>query len=118
MKLKRVYCKHFPFSGYLALTLYPWVFIREGARQRYTPTVNRHETTHALQQIELLWLLFFILYGLEWLIKIPFCKFNTHDAYKSISFEQEAYTNQGKVDYNKKRRHYAWVKYVFKLYKN
>ena len=62
MKLKRVYCKHFPFSGYLALTWCPWVFIREGARQRYTPTVNRHETTHGLQQLECLWIFFFIIY--------------------------------------------------------
>ena len=115
MKLKRVYCKHFPFSGYLALTWCPWVFIREGVRQRYTPTVNRHETTHAYQQLECLWVLFFAWYLIEWFIKIPICFFVGKDAYRSISFEQEAYANQGKVDYNKSRKHYAWMKYIFKL---
>ena len=115
MKLKKVYCKHFPFAGYKALTICPWVFIRESAKQRYTPTDNRHETTHGYQQIETLWILFFVLYGLEWLIKLSFCKFNSDRAYRSISFEQEAYANQGKVDYNNTRKHYAWVRYIFKL---
>ena len=115
MKLKRVYCKHFPFSGYMALTIFPWVFIRESCRSRYTPTANRHEMTHGLQQIETLWLLFFIWYGVEWLIKILFCKFDTHRAYRSISFELEAYGNQGKVSYNSERKHYAWINYIFKL---
>ena len=115
MKLKRVYCKHFPFSGYLALTWCPWVFIREGARQRYTPTVNRHETTHGLQQIETLWIFFLLIYGLEYIIK-ALCTLSWDKGYKSISFEQEAYANQGKVNYNKERKHYAWVKYIFKLY--
>lgn len=116
MKLKRVYCKHFPFAGYKALTFCPWVFIRESAKQRYTPTTNRHEMIHALQQLELVWVLFFLLYGLEWFIKLFFCNFNAHKAYRSISFEQEAYYNQGNVNYNKERKHYAWVKYIFKLY--
>ena len=115
MELKRVYCKHFPFAGYKAFTLCPWVFIREKAKQRYTPTCHRHETTHALQQIETLWVLFFIIYGLEYVIKLCCC-FNTDKAYRSVSFEQEAYATQGKVDYNDNRKHYAWIKYVFTLY--
>ena len=47
MTLKRVYNNIIPFKGYKAITFYPWVFIRESARQRYTDTVDRHETTHA-----------------------------------------------------------------------
>jgi len=115
MKLKRVYSNIIPFKGYIAMTVFPWVFIRESAKKRYTPTVNRHETTHGYQQVELLWFLFFILYGLEWFIKLFFCKFNTSRAYHSISFEQEANVNQGNVEYNNSRNLYAWVKYVFKL---
>lgn len=116
MKLKRVYSSIIPFSGYIAMTVFPWVFIRKDLAQKYTPTANRHETTHGYQQLECLWLLFFIWYVVEWLIKIPICYFANKDAYKSISFEQEAYYTQGQVDYNKNRKHYAWMKYIFKLY--
>ena len=139
MKLKRVYSNIIPFKGYIALTLYPFVFIRNDKRQKYTPTTNRHELIHAYQQIEttilgafisllfyllggewfsLIYLgLYFEIYLLEWLIKLVLCKFDTTKVYRSISFEQEAYANQGKVNYNKERRHYAWAKYVFKLKK-
>lgn len=116
MKLKRIYCNHFPLKDYISLAVCPWVFIREDKRSKYTPTVNRHEMTHALQQIETLYLFFFIIYGLEYAIKLPICKFNTDRTYRSISFEQEARFNQGKVKYNKERKHYAWVKYIFMLY--
>lgn len=115
MELKRVYNKHFPCGGYPYLTFYPWVFIREGAKRRYTAKANRHETTHAHQQVETLWILFLMLYGLEWLVKYFFCKFDGHRAYRSISFEQEAYEHEDEVGYNHVRHHYAWVKYIFSL---
>ena len=114
MELKKVYCTHFPFKGYVALTFCPWVFIRKDKKKKYTAKVNRHETTHALQQIETLWLVFFILYSLEYILKLLFT-FSPSKAYKSISFEQEAYNTEAIVNYNNTRKHYAWVKYIFKL---
>ena len=116
MKLKRVYTSHFPFATYMAITFYPFVFIKLAKAGKYTPTMNRHEITHAHQQIEMAWILFFLFYIVEWMIKIPVCLFDFDKAYRSISFEQEAYYNQGNVNYNKERKHYAWVKYIFKLY--
>ena len=115
MELRRVYNKIFPFPGYIAFTLCPWVFIREKAKKRYTEKANRHETTHAFQQIETLWILFFVLYGLEWLVKWFCCGFDSHRAYRSISFEQEAYEHEDEIGYNNVRYHYVWVKYIFKL---
>lgn len=139
MKLRRVYNKHIPLKGFVAFTLFPWVFIREDLRQKYTPTVNRHENIHAVQQIEVFvfgvmlavfmlysgcewWSLlplplFFWLYILEWIIKLPFCNWNLDKTYHSISFEQEAYYHQGKIEYILLRDDYAWVKYIFKFYK-
>ena len=35
-------------------------------------------------------------------------------AYEMICFEQEAYANQSNYQYNKSRKHYAWVKWLFK----
>lgn len=137
VKLRQIITGGFPFKGYTALTIYPFVFVREDERNRFTKKVERHETTHALQQIEMLvvgvvlavtllccgygWYslipipLFFELYFAEWLIKIPFCRFDTDRAYMSISTEQEAYEHQEEVYYNEVRRHYAWAKYVFTL---
>lgn len=114
MILKRIYLKHFPFKGYLALTFCPWVFIREDLKYKYDDTVDRHETTHALQQIETLWILFFLLYGLEYVCKLVLT-FSHEKAYKAISFEQEAYEHEAELFYNSVRKHYAWIKYVFKL---
>ena len=137
MKLKKIYTDHFPVKGFRALTVWPCVFVREDERNRFTKMVERHETTHALQQIEMLvvgvvlavtllccgygWYslipipLFFELYLVEWLIKIPFCRFDTDRAYMSISTEQEAYEHQEEVYYNEVRRHFAWLRYVFTL---
>lgn len=116
MKLKKVYSKHFPPSGYIALTFYPWLFIREKARDRFTPKAERHETTHAYQQIETLWVFFLLIYGLEYLLKLIFT-FSTDKAYESISFEQEAYEHEDEIGYNNVRKHYAWIKYVFTIKK-
>ena len=115
MELKKVYSKHFPFKGYIALTFYPWVFIREDEKKKYTTKIHRHETTHAYQQVETLWILFLVIYGLEYLIKWVFCGFKGSKAYYSISFEQEAYEHEAEIGYNNARCHYAWMKYIFKL---
>lgn len=117
MELKKIYNNIIPFKGYLALTIFPWVFIRKNAKQRFTDKVERHETTHAYQQMETIWIFFFLIYGLEYLVKL-LITFSHKKAYRSISFEQEAYANQGKINYNNERKHYAWVKYIFKLKSN
>ena len=115
MELIKVYSSRFPFEGYVVLTICPWVFIRKCYREVFTSRVERHETTHALQQIECLWLLFFIIYGVEYVVKFILCGFKHKRAYQSISLEQEAYEHEAEVYYNEVRRLYAWVKYVFTL---
>ena len=117
MELKEIYTRNFPARGYTALTVWPWVFIREDCRQKYTSTAKRHELTHACQQKECLLLPFFLWYALEWAVKLLVCRLDADRAYRSISFEQEAYANQAGVEYNRERRHFAWVKYVFRLWK-
>ena len=115
MELKKIYTAHFPKKGFKALTIFPFVFVRKDMRDKYVDATERHEKTHALQQIEMLWLLFFVWYGLEYIIKIVICKFDSDRAYFSISFEQEAYAGQNKFSYNDTRKHYAWIKYLFTL---
>lgn len=137
MKLKKIYSEIFPLKGFTALTIFPSVFVRKDRAEKFTAKVERHETTHALQQIELtivglilatislifgygwwslLFLpLFFWIYGLEWLIKLPFCKFDTLRAYMSISTEQEAYEHQDEFGYNNVRKHFAFLKFLFTI---
>ena len=116
MRLRKIYSEIIPFKGYIAMTLFPFIFIRKENAERFTATVEAHESIHALQQTETLWIFFMLLYGLEMLVKY-LITLDADRAYLSISFEQEAYDNQGKPDHIAHRRHYAWVKYVFKLYK-
>ena len=102
-------------KGFKALTIYPFVFVRKDCALRFSAMDERHETTHAIQQLETLWVLFFLIYCLEWLLKLPFCKFNTKKAYYSISFEQEAYNNQTDREYNSMRGFWNWTGYVFTI---
>ena len=115
MKIKVAYNKYIPLKGFVALTLWPWIIVRESERKKFTPRVERHEGTHARQQIECLFVLFLIIYCLEWVIKIPLCKFDTNRAYMSISFEQEAYDHQDEIYYNDVRRYFAWLRYLFTI---
>lgn len=115
MRLKKVISRYFPFSGYIAMTFYPWIFIRKELEHKYNERIDRHESTHGLQQIETLWILFIVIYCLEFVVKLPLCDFNIIKAYKSISFEQEAYEHEEETYYNEVRHLYAWVKYIFKI---
>jgi len=49
---------------------------------------------------ELLFIFFYIIYILEWLIRL----FINKNAYKNISFEKEAYSNENNLEYLKTRK--------------
>lgn len=66
-----------------------------------------HELIHVAQQRELLYLPFFIWYGIEWLVL--YVKYrNFLKAYYHIRFEQEAYRHQDDLSYLKHRKHYCY----------
>lgn len=73
--------------------------------------VVNHERIHTAQQRELLFVPFYILYGIEWLIRI-FMYRNRDLAYRNISFEREAYANGHDLSYLPRRRHYSWLGYL------
>ena len=50
MKSIVVFNRLIPFKGYLAITLYPFIFVRKAAAGRYSTTVNNHEHIHGEQQ--------------------------------------------------------------------
>lgn len=78
-------------------------FIKKGKE-----TIN-HETIHFQQALELFVIPFYILYILEWILKLPFYG---KKAYYNISFEKEAYNNEKKFNYIKNRKRYNWLKLI------
>lgn len=90
-----------------AITLFPFVLVQ---KEKYrTGKLERHEQIHIRQQLELLVIPFYVLYGLNYLVNLILRKEN---AYREICFEREAYANEGKVDYLKRRKFWAWLRYL------
>ena len=111
--MKLVYNNIIPFKGYLAMCIFPFIFVRKDARALKTTDIN-HETIHGKQQIEMLWVLFFVWYGIEWFVRLVAYGFDCHLAYKNISFEQEAYLHEDDLIYLNNRKLFASWKYLFK----
>ena len=89
-----------------AITLYPFIL----AREEMSEDTLRHETIHIRQQKELFVLLFYILYGWDYLKGLAKYK-NKTKAYLQIRFEQEAYEYMSQEDYLEKRTKYEWRNY-------
>lgn len=107
-----IYNKVLPFPGYRAINLFGIIFAR-GDESLSKRTIT-HETIHTKQMLETLFLGFYIQYLLEFLIKLIIC-FNWDRAYRSISFEQEAYNFDDYAGWPSIRGSYSWCVYVFKL---
>lgn len=87
----------------VAITIYPWIFSREAMSEE---TLN-HERIHLAQQKEMFVIPFFLLYIIEWVLRLPF-----GNAYKNISFEREAYANENNHSYLNDRKKYSNINYI------
>lgn len=96
--------------GFLGITLFPFIILKNKNLKKDKTTIN-HEKIHLKQQQELLIILFFIIYSLEWFVKFFIYK-KSSLAYKNISFEREAYQNENNTEYLKKRKRCAFIKYM------
>ena len=74
-----------------------------------------HETIHFLQQVEMLFVFQWILYGLFYVIG-RFTKGSWKAAYYGNPFEVEAYANDLDPDYLEERKFWAWTGYVKSLF--
>ena len=77
---------------------------------KYLVLMN-HERIHLRQQIELLVLPFFVLYGLDYLVKLIRYR-DKNLAYRNVVFEQEAYENENDLEYLKSRSFWRFLKYL------
>ena len=121
--MKIIRNKYIPFPGFKAINLFGVLFVKNNAKIDDV-TIN-HEAIHSKQFIELMilfavvtvfirwWmplfspLFFYIWYVIEWVIRLP-----KGNAYRNISFEREAYANQGDFSYLKGRKMFNFLKYI------
>ncbi len=119
--MKIIYNRIIPFGkNFYAINLFGILFAK-GPCNKY---VLNHEQIHTVQMRELFYIPFYLIYVLEWLVRIIIRVFNKEplskkktiltDAYKDISFEREAYARQFNLDYLKSRKAYTSFKYLRK----
>lgn len=90
-----------------AINIGPFVW----CRGKLSPVSKRHETIHYRQQLELLFVGQWLLYGLFWLKNVVKYR-DGRKAYHEIPFEKEAYGNEMDENYLDNRKLYAWKNYV------
>lgn len=104
-------------NGFAAgITLAPWgIYIKEKYfaykyKKSYgVKVLINHEKIHWRQQMEMLIVFFYIWYLIEWMVRLIT---NPDNAYKSISFEQEANYNEINLKYLETRKPFAWLEYL------
>ena len=97
-----------PFRRFNAINILGVLFARPEAEM--DEQLLNHERIHTRQMQEMLVVGFYLWYFIEWLIRLT----QKGNAYRNISFEQEAYTHERNPNYLKNRKLYAWTKYLFK----
>ncbi len=97
-------------KGYTALAVFPFVFLKTKSLKLNNVLLN-HEKIHLKQQLEMLIILFYLFYVVEFLVRLWQYK-NWHNAYSNISFEREAYSNESNLDYLKHRTFWHFLKYL------
>ena len=120
-----------PFRGFIALTVWPFVFVRKDMEDKYDRIADNHEAIHGEQQKEMLavggilagilgmvtmswWCLalapaYILWYLMEWMLRAVF---GGRHPYKNISFEREAYDNERDMLYLDYRTPFRWMKYL------
>ena len=109
--MKIVYNRFIPFGCFTAVTIGPWIFVN--SKKKLSDKLFRHECIHVKQAQELGYIGFYIIYLIEFLIRVIIIR-RMYKAYMNISFEQEAYDNETVDDYLDTRSKYSWMKYLFK----
>ncbi len=102
--------RHIVPKGYSGITLFPFVFLKS-ADLKHRETLINHEKIHLRQQLELLVIPFYVIYLIEFFIRLILYK-NWSLAYENISFEREAYRNEHNISYLKRRPFWQFLKYI------
>lgn len=121
--LKLKYSRIIPFRGFYVISLFGCIIRKMKYKEHpIEDKIMNHEGIHVCQAEDFCkgfigYFIFYILYILEWIIKLPISILIKGKAYHSISFEQEAYNNEYDLNYQDVRKRFAWTKYIFKIVK-
>jgi hypothetical protein len=102
------------FKYYTGFSFFLFIWISDVEKDK--PRLIRHEKIHFYQQLELLFIFHWALYGLFYVIS-RFKRQQHYIAYRYNPFELEAYHNDPQVDYHRRRRLFGWVKYLPEFWK-
>jgi len=89
------------------MCIWPFLLVRHDIDLVTSRTLLNHERIHARQQQEMLWIFFFIGYILEYLVRLSLY-LDHRKAYRSISFEREAFEYEDDPEYLIRRRAFSW----------
>jgi hypothetical protein len=93
------------------MAIFPFILI-QNKNDRHDNILFNHEKIHIRQQVEMLLLPFYILYGLNYAFNR--LKYKNHDlAYRNVCFEREAYANEHNPFYLYERSIFSFWKYLF-----
>jgi len=133
--MKKVFNIFIPAKGFKAITILPFIFVRLEQKRNYNEVDDNHENIHGRQQVEVLlvsaaviavlclttgiswwWMAaapfcYFVMYGLEYIVRL-FVYGKGKEAYRNISFEQEAFMYERDTGYLGRRKAFAWVRYL------
>lgn len=107
--MKIIKNKWFPFKGYKCINLFGFVFTKSNLNE---VDIN-HEAIHTAQMKELLYIGFYILYGIEYMVRrILDLSSPQNEIYHDVSFEQEAQYYEKNLAYLRYRKHYSWINFL------
>ena len=97
-------------KSFRGMAIFPFILLKHKELKNDVVVMN-HERIHLRQQIEMLWIFFFLWYFIEFIIHFIRLK-DLDKAYLNISFEKEAYYNQDDLLYLKNRKFWNFSNYI------
>ncbi len=94
-----------------AISIWPFIFLKHKYQKNDAILIN-HEKIHLRQQLELLVLLFYFIYFLEYMY-YRLKKYNKTQAYLEISFEKEAYKFESDLSYLNNRKFFGFIDFMW-----
>jgi hypothetical protein len=100
---------HKLFGNYEGFSFFIFIFYWQHTSDKQT--ILNHERIHFWQQVELLFIVHWLLYTIFYIAGRLNSK-NHEEAYRSIPFEREAYAFEKNHQYLSERKAFAWKKFV------
>ncbi|GAK77482.1 membrane protein [Nonlabens ulvanivorans] len=102
------------FKWVNGMVIWPFLLVQD-KKSIKDPVFMNHERIHARQQLELILILFFIWYLIEYCVLR--LKYSHDRAYRNIVFEREAYAMECDLDYLKFRKTWSFIKFYSQKYR-